>query len=156
MPAWIYTLGRVFTVSTDISIPIPRLLINLLNTIVPCLIGLGLSRCFPNLKPTVIKIAKPFVIIFLLTFLAFTIIVKHYVFTLVHWKQWLTAPFVPWLGFLIGGTISRIFRLPWKQCVTIALVSIFLKLIYNFVKIFCILAGNWNSKCWSCIFDNNL
>ena len=126
MPAWVYTLGRVFTVSTEINIPFSRLLLNLLNTIVPCLIGLWLSRCFPKLKPIVIKIAKPFVIIFLLTFLTFTMFVKYYVFTLVHWKQWATAPFVPWLGFLIGGTISWLFRLPLKQCVTIALVNILL------------------------------
>ena len=124
---------------TNINIPITRLLLNLLNTIVPCLIGLALSRFFPKLKPIVLKIAKPFVISFILTFLTFTTIVKYYVFTLIHWKQWATAPFVPWLGFIIGASIAAVFKLPMKQVVTIALETgiqnvgvAFLIITYNF------------------------
>lgn len=139
MPAWIYSLGRIFTVATNINIPISRLFINLLNTIGPCIFGLLLSKCFPKLKPIVIKIAKPFVLSFVLIFLTFTIIVKYYVFTLVQWKQWLAAPFVPWLGFIIGGFIAWLLRLPMKQVVTIALETgiqnvgvAFLVITYNF------------------------
>jgi predicted Na+-dependent transporter len=139
MPAWLYTLGRLFTDATNIHIPFTRLLMNLFTTIGPCLFGLALSKCFPKLKSIVLKIAKPSLLIFLLCFLSFTIYVKYYIFALVNWKQWATAPFVPWLGFLLGATFASIARLPMKQVVTIALetgiqnVGVgFLVITYNF------------------------
>ena len=63
MPFWVYTLGQILTIKAQINIPFVSLLTNLLYTIVPCLIGLGLTIKFPKLKNFAVKIAKPFTLI---------------------------------------------------------------------------------------------
>jgi len=68
MPFWVYTLGQTLTVKAQINIPFFSLLNNLLYTILPCLIGLGLTIKFPKLKNIAIKIAKPFTLISLYYF----------------------------------------------------------------------------------------
>lgn len=139
MPIWVYTLGSVFTDAANIKIPFLNLIVNLFITIGPCLFGLCLSRIFPKIKKFVLKIAKPFTLLAVLSFLAFTIYVKLYVFSLVKLGQWLIAPFVPWTGFIIGGSTALIFRLPLRQALTIALETgiqnvgiAFLIIYYNF------------------------
>ncbi len=139
MPAWLYTLGRVFTQKTNIDIPFTGLIFNLLLTIVPCLFGLFLSKCFPKLKIKLMKIVKPALITLLLIFLVLMVYVKYYIFTLIRWKQWLTAPFLPWSGFIIGAFIALITKRPLQQVITIALETgvqnagiAFLVIIYNF------------------------
>ena len=89
MPLYLYTIGRVYTNATNITIPFLRLLANLFTTIGPCLFGLVLVRFFPKLKPFFVKIAKPVTTIALLSFLLFILVAKYYAFFLVNWKQWL-------------------------------------------------------------------
>jgi predicted Na+-dependent transporter len=139
MPAWLYTLGSIFTNAANIKIPFSRLIINLFITIGPCLFGLTLSHFFPKIKKFVLKIAKPFTLLTVLSFLVFTIYVRFYVFTLVELRQWLIAPFIPWCGFIIGGSAALLFRLPFKQAITVALETgiqnigiAFLIIYYNF------------------------
>jgi predicted Na+-dependent transporter len=121
MPAWLYTLGRVFTNATNIYIPFFRLILNLFTTIGPCLFGLFLVKLFPKLRPIVLKIAKPVTLFALLSFLALTLYVKYYVFYLVTWKQWLWPPVLPWTGFLISGIVAYFAKLPRAQIYTIAI-----------------------------------
>jgi hypothetical protein len=94
MPIYLYTIGRVFTNATNITIPFIKLLANLFTTIGPCLFGLALVRCFPKLKPFFVKIAKPVTTFTLLSFLVFIFVAKYYAFFLVNWKQWLCKCFL--------------------------------------------------------------
>lgn len=97
MPAWYYTLGKLLTDEADIHIPFIKLTSNLLFTIVPCLVGLGLTALFPKLRNFSIKIAKPLSLFALITMLGLMIFTKNYIFTLIKLKQW-SAAFIPWFG----------------------------------------------------------
>ena len=121
MPAWIYSLGRVFSVQASIRIPIVGLLSNLLVTIIPCLIGFGLSRCFPKLRIFCLRIAKPFTLIVLISFFALFFISKFYILKLVKLRNWLSGPLIPWFGYLLGGSVAKLLRLPISQCKTVAI-----------------------------------
>ena len=41
LPAWVYTLGKVFSVKANITIPFLKLVLNLIATIGPCLVILN-------------------------------------------------------------------------------------------------------------------
>ena len=114
MPFWLYTLGRTLSTSAQIKIPFDKLLLNLLTSIIPCLIGLYISRIFPKFKQFVLKFAKKFLIVLILSFVMITLIAKAYVFKLITWQQWVAGPLVPWCGFILGGVFAWIARLPTK------------------------------------------
>ena len=88
MPTWVYTLGSVFSKQADIRIPLIGLLGNLFVTIGPCLFGLGLTYCFPKLKKFALRIAKPFTLVVLLSFLILLLTTKAYTFKLVRVRHW--------------------------------------------------------------------
>jgi hypothetical protein len=143
MPAWVYTLGSYFLAETNISLPFTALIGRLLFTIVPCLIGVLISKFVPKTKLYVLRIAKPVALFIVLSFLILTVIIKSYIYALVELKQWVKAtfflfykhvwfgfkkkyfqlvgPFIPWSGFLVGGLVAYLFRLPVKQIYTIAI-----------------------------------
>ncbi|CAF0933343.1 unnamed protein product [Brachionus calyciflorus] len=121
MPLWIYTLGRVFSTKAQIKIPILGLFANLMITIVPCLIGLAINLRFPKFKKYALKIAKPFTLVFLITFLVLAFIAKFYSFKLLKMRHWLSGPLIPWCGYLLGGTIAWILGLPFNQVKTVAI-----------------------------------
>jgi hypothetical protein len=123
MPLWLYSLGRTLSNSAQIKIPFDKLVYNLLSVIIPCVIGLFLSRCFPNFKRLVLKLAKKFVIFLILSFIIITLIAKAYIFKLITWQQWVAGPLVPWCGFILGGFFAWIAKQPTKvisvRCVRI-------------------------------------
>ena len=139
MPAWLYSVGQIYTNASNIKIPFLKLLMNLFTTIGPCLFGLGLVKCHPNLKPHILKIAKPLTLIALISFMILTLYAKHYAFALVNWKQWICPFLIPWPGFLASGLIAYILKLSKPQIYTIAIETgiqnvgiAFLIIIYNF------------------------
>ena len=117
MPLWMYTLGTTITDSTRITIPFSRLVLNLLSTVIPCLIGLVLTYYFPKLKVFFIKITKPVVIVLITSFLVITFITRYFILELITWQQWVAGPLIPWSGFLIGAFASWLMRLPKKVTV---------------------------------------
>lgn len=88
MPTWVYTLGSVFAREAEITIPLIGLLGNLLVTIVPCLCGLTLCYFFPHLKKLALRVAKPFTLVVLLSFLSLLLTTKAYTFKLVRLRHW--------------------------------------------------------------------
>lgn len=105
MPLWMFTLGQTLSDSTRVIIPFSRLVLNLLSTVVPCLIGLILTHFFPKLKAFFIKITKPFVIVLIASFLVITLITRYFIFELITWQQWTAGPLIPWLF-----TVFKVFR----------------------------------------------
>lgn len=91
MPTWVYTLGSIFSTEAKIKIPILGLFANLLITIIPCLIGLGISSWFPKIKKIAIKVAKKFIIIVLISFLILAFITKFYTFKLLKLRHWISG-----------------------------------------------------------------
>ncbi len=105
----------------EISIPLMRLILNLLLTICPCLLGVLLSRKFPNLRRFFMKYAKKIVLVLIVSFLLIIFIAKYYVLRLVTWQQWLTGPLIPWSGFALGGSFAWLAKRPVKQIYTISI-----------------------------------
>jgi predicted Na+-dependent transporter len=121
MPLWFYTIGRTLSKRAEISIPLMRLILNLLLTICPCLLGILLSRKFPNLRRFFMKYAKKIVLVLVVSFLVIIFIAKYYVLRLVTWQQWITGPLIPWSGFALGGFFAWLFKRPGKQIYTISI-----------------------------------
>ena len=105
MPAWIYTVGQVYMKRANLAIPFIGLLGNLFITIGPCLLGLLLGYFLPKLKEFFQRIAKPFTLITLLSFLALVLYTKWYAFGLFEWQYWLAGPLIPWTGYTFSKCI---------------------------------------------------
>lgn len=114
MPLWFYSLGRTLSRKAEINIPFMRLVLNLLLTIFPCLLGIALSRRFPRLKKFLMKYARKIVLFLIISFLVIILIAKYYVLSLVTWQQWLQGPLIPWTGFLLGAFVAWLFKRPFK------------------------------------------
>merc|ERR1719245_478441 len=80
-----------------------------------------LAHKFPILKEKISKIIKHLVIFLNITFFTFTVYAKFYIFKLMIWYQWLAGPLLPWSGFLFGGFMAWIAKLPNKQVYTISI-----------------------------------
>ena len=121
LPLWVYTLGRGLMLNAQIEIPFHLLIAQLMIVVVPCLIGFGLTFKFPGLRARVLKIAKPFTLIFVTCFLTFVFYTKWYTFQLMKWYYFLGAPMVPWTGYAVAMTIASLSGLPWKQVKTVSI-----------------------------------
>ena len=84
----------------------------MLITIIPCLIGLGISYKFPLLKDKLLKLSKRIVFLLLLLFVLITLISKFYILKLITLKTWFTAPIIPWGGFILGALFAFISKRP--------------------------------------------
>ena len=80
LPAWLFTLGRVFSVQADIHIPFLMLFLNLLGTTGPLLIGYTIGCYRPNYAASIKKIIKPATFgFFLMLFIMVTArVVRHF------------------------------------------------------------------------------
>lgn len=114
MPLWFYTLGKKIYIKAEIKIPFFKLILNLLFTIVPCLLGLILAQKFPNLKKSLMKYAKKIIGFMVISFIVLNLVSKFYVFKLITWQQWVTGPLIPWTGFTIGALLAWIAKRPIK------------------------------------------
>lgn len=139
MPLWILTLGKTFTDKAHLKIPFMRLISNLLFTIVPCLLGMFLSRRFPKFKKLMLKITKQLVLTLIVSFFAITLASKFYIFKLITWQQWVAGPLIPWSGFLFGALLAWIFKREKKQIYTISIETgmqnvgiAFMIILFNF------------------------
>jgi hypothetical protein len=91
MPAWVYSLGTVFSTQANIRIPVIGLFGNLLITIVPCLIGFAIGQKFKKLKEVCLKWAKPFTLLVLVSFFTFLFLSKFYLLKLIRWRNWISG-----------------------------------------------------------------
>lgn len=114
MPFWFYTLGKKIYIKAEIRIPLYKLILNLLLTIIPCLIGLVLAQKFPKLKKILMKYAKKIIAFMVISFVVLNLVSKFYVFKLITWQQWITGPLIPWTGFAIGAFLAWIAKRPIK------------------------------------------
>jgi hypothetical protein len=73
-----------------------------------------LSKRYPNLKKSLLKITKKLVITLILSFLIITLIAKYYILRLITWQQWVAGPLIPWSGFFLGAVFAFLARRPKK------------------------------------------
>lgn len=158
MPAWVYSLGKVLSKEAQINIPILGLLGNLLITVGPCLIGLLMSYLFPKIKKAALKIAKPFTLLVMLSFLIISFMAKFYLFKLVRLRHWYSSKFYT---LMIYFKFTLMFKLSLTLGPIVPFTGYVLgKQIHNyglyvcFLKIKCFLFDFWHKKeaqyrfCW--------
>ncbi len=121
MPLYFYTLGKLYTDDLAITIPFLGLARSLAMVVVPYAIGILISHIFPKTRPFIKKLIAPMMITLMLFFLSFGLVVNWYLFKMIDLYTALTAPLLPFLGFILGGVIAQLFQMEWKYVKTIAI-----------------------------------
>ena len=122
MPLWLYTLGEYgYLRELKIHIPFGNLVMSLLIIIGPLAIGMLIVYIFPKLKALMKRIVKPILIAMIIYFFVFGAFVNYYLIHYVDLRTVLTAPLLPWFGFLIGGAVAWMCRQDWKRTITIGI-----------------------------------
>ena len=121
MPLYFYTLGRIYMDELSISVPFLGLVRSLALVVIPYSLGIGISHYSPKTRLVVQKLVKPMMLFLLIFFLVFGTIVNWYLIETIDLYTALTAPLLPYLGFLIGGLVAWICRLDWSHVKTIGI-----------------------------------
>jgi sodium/bile acid cotransporter 3/5 len=122
MPFWLYTLGQyAYLRHLKIRVPFVNLAISLFTIILPLSLGMLLVYYIPKLKPIITRIVKPMLMVLLIYFFIFGGYVNYYLFYYIDLRTGLTAPLLPWLGFIFGGLLAWIFRQDRRRIITIGI-----------------------------------
>ena len=152
MPFWLYTLGeRAYLRDLKIRIPFANLTQSLLTIIGPLGIGMLVVHCCPKIKPIVTRIVKPMLLILILYFFVFGAFVNFYLFRYLSLRIALSAPLLPWLGFILGGLFAWIFRQDWSRIKTVGIETGKIPTTQRFCLLFFFFHIVRYSKCWHCI-----
>lgn len=120
MPMWLYTLGTLL-METDAQIPFANIVSTLLVLMIPLVVGILMKKKLPKVTEVVIKILKPVTVICIIILLSVGIYSNLYIFKLFKPKIVLAGCLLPYIGYLIGGVLAAIARLPWERIKTVAI-----------------------------------
>lgn len=123
LPAWIYSLGRIFLqdLEQDVVIPFSSVAIALSILVVPLCFGVFLRTKFPKVAKKLQKLLKPVIVFFAIVLLVIGIYSNLFIFRLFKLRVVLAACLLPYVGYLVGGLVATICRQPWPRIKTIAL-----------------------------------
>ncbi|XP_076112383.1 ileal sodium/bile acid cotransporter-like [Mytilus galloprovincialis] len=120
MPLWLYTLGQQFIDGT-VQVPFLNIFTTLLILIVPLFVGVFLQHKLPKVTKVLIKVIRPVTVVCIVFLLTVGIYSNLYIFKLFKPKIVLAGCLLPYFGYLLGGLIAFIFRLPWQRIKTVAI-----------------------------------
>ncbi|CAF1124907.1 unnamed protein product [Adineta steineri] len=121
MPIYFSTLGTIYMDELKIKIPFWVLLRSLAIVVVPYAFGICISHFYPKSRLFVKELIKPIMICIMIFFLAFGTMVHWYLLKMIDLYTILTAPLLPFLGFLFGALLAWISRLSWTHIKTIGI-----------------------------------
>ncbi|CAF1412207.1 unnamed protein product [Adineta steineri] len=121
MPIYFSTLGTIYMDELKIKIPFWVLLRSLAIVVVPYAFGICISHFYPKSRSFVKELIKPIMICIMIFFLAFGTMVHWYLLKMIDLYTILTAPLLPFLGFLFGALLAWISRLGWTHIKTIGI-----------------------------------
>ncbi|CAF0943208.1 unnamed protein product [Adineta ricciae] len=121
MPLYFYTLGRIYTDKLAIRVPFLGLVRTLALVVVPYSIGIVISHYSPRTRSIIEKLVKPMMLFLLIFFLIFGSIVNWYLLSMIDIYTALTAPLLPYLGFICGALLAYICGLEWAHVKTIGI-----------------------------------
>ena len=121
MPLYFYTIGTLYMDELAITVPFLGLARSLALVVIPYAIGIAISHFSPQARPFVKKLIKPMMICLMLFFLTFGMFVNWYLFKMIDLYTTLTAPLLPFLGFLLGALLAWMSRLSWCHIKTIGI-----------------------------------
>lgn len=105
----------------SIQVPFLGLVRSLALVVIPYSLGIVISHFSPRTRALVEKLVKPMMLFLLIFFLVFGTIVNWYMFAMIDLYTALTAPLLPYLGFLLGAALAWICGLPWTHVKTIGI-----------------------------------
>lgn len=121
MPLYFFTIGKIYMDELSIKIPFFDLLKSLALVIIPYAVSVTISYFFPKIRQIVDRFIKPLMICIVIFFLAFALTVNWYLFKMIDLYTALTAPCLPFLGFICGGILAHICGREWKHVKTIGI-----------------------------------
>ena len=121
LPAWIYSLGRLFVGDQNLVIPFSNVVIALAILIVPLCFGVFLKAKFPICAKRLQKVLKPVILFFAVILLVVGIYSNLFIFSLFKPRVILAGCLLPYIGYTVGGIVAAVLRQPWPRVKTIAL-----------------------------------
>ncbi|XP_039760622.1 sodium/bile acid cotransporter-like isoform X2 [Pararge aegeria] len=123
MPAWLFSLGQVVFANANIVVPYLRIGMFVIGLFIPLAIGLAMQRFTPRISAFMVRILKGFSTLLLLFIITFAIVTNLYIFELMTWQILVAGMGVPWLGYLAGYSVARLFRQPHRDALAISIES---------------------------------
>lgn len=127
----------------SIRVPFLGLCRSLALVVVPYSTGILISHFFPKVRPIVERMVKPMMLFLLIFFMVFGTIVNWYMLKMIELQTALTAPLLPYLGFIFGAVLAWLFRLEWSHVKTIGIEAgiqnvgiAFMIMLYSFPQPF--------------------
>ncbi|XP_041985325.1 P3 protein-like isoform X2 [Aricia agestis] len=121
MPAWLFSLGQVIFKDAQIVVPYKRIGLFVVCLVVPLLVGLGMQRFMPRVSRFMVRILKGFSTTLLLCIIVFAIVTNLYIFKLFTWQIVIAGMGIPYLGFLAGYLVAKVFRQPHPDALAISI-----------------------------------
>lgn len=122
LPFWLYTLGQEFIDETaNVSIPFVNIVTTLIILIVPLFVGLLIKYKLPKVRKIFLKVVTPVTVVAIIILLTVGIYSNLYIFKLFKPRIVLAGCLLPYIGYVLGGIISLIFRQPWERVKTISI-----------------------------------
>jgi len=123
IPLWLFTLGQVVVNDDDmrITIPFANIVITLACYLIPVGAGLLIQRYCKRLSAAIIRSLRPIYVVFIVFMFTFGVWSNLYVFRLIRPLLLLAGCLLPYVGFLISGTVAFILRQPPPRVLTIAI-----------------------------------
>lgn len=120
MPAWLYTLGRVFYAG-EVSIPFANVAMSLLTLIVPACLGMWFIRSRRHLADRFLRVIKMLTFCMLIVVIPFGIYQGWYIFSLMTWRTLACGFGLPWTGYGLSYLVATLLRQSWADRRTIAI-----------------------------------
>ncbi|ELU10428.1 hypothetical protein CAPTEDRAFT_44081, partial [Capitella teleta] len=115
---WLFTLGSLFT--KDIVIPYQNIMITLASLVATIIIGVLIKRFAPRIAIKLAKLIKPMSMVIITYILTLGTYTNLYMFMLMDsWQVVLSAMLVSYVGYVVGLSVSLLFKQPWKVTRTI-------------------------------------
>lgn len=122
IPLWIFGLGRFFhDDKMSLHIPYTNLMTTLALVILPLFVGFFIKYKLPKVTKVIIKVIKPVTLVTVICLLSLGIYTNMYIFRLFKPSAILAGCMLPYIGYVLGGTVSLICRLKWSRVKTVAI-----------------------------------
>ncbi|XP_023019032.1 hepatic sodium/bile acid cotransporter isoform X2 [Leptinotarsa decemlineata] len=121
MPLWLFTLGRVIFQNARLKVPYMEIMTYVIALVVPLAIGYFIQRYMKRVAHFMTKIIKGFSSCLIMFIVVFAIVTNLYLFELFSWQIIVSGMALPWLGYLSGYLLAKLFRQNYADALTIAI-----------------------------------
>jgi len=126
MPLWLYTLGPLFsTDERDIVIPFGNLIMSLFMLILPLLFGMWIRWKWPKAGKIMEKVIIPFTVCTILFIFTAGVYINLFIFQLMTPLMIGAGFIVNAAGYIFGGLLAWIFKLPRAQITAVSIETAF-------------------------------